>query len=314
MKQGSKIHRALEDEIFPEHVVVETVSNEDRFGLRIWNTIQRLRMLRETGLTRELEIWGIVEGQVVNGVVDELSFARPDPDTKEGLKASRVQYDVASDSLGTGDQERKVYVCDVKTRSQRSLPSKAASRQTWMQLMLYRKLLESLSLNTVNAESVFEPYGLAPLASFSESFLSGYDGQSDDDVHLDLKNIPTVVPANELRSHPNLLSLWSLMISDMQQTIPTIGDTLRAEYRYAKTGEVIGNELMIYDVQTIDAYIKQEMEWWKGDREAKGVEMEEAFKCQTCDFADSCTWRKNKIEEAIEKHRLRKRAREKSEI
>ena len=342
MKQGTHIHRALEDEIFPEAIVIETASNEDRFGLRIWNTIQRLRTLRETGLTRELEIWGIIEGQVVNGVVDELSFVCPDSDTKGAPEMLRAQEssgtrpsgqttiqqtwnrsdggslpsqgDVASVSLGTGENEQKVYVCDVKTRGQRSLPSKAASRQTRMQLMLYRKLLESLSLNTVNAESVFERYGLAPLTSFSESFLSGFDDKSDEDVQFDSKKAHSVIPMNELRSYPNLISLWSLMISDVQQTITTISDTLRAEYRYAKTGEVIGNELMVYSARDIDAYIEQEMEWWKGAREAKGVEIEEAFKCQKCDFADTCTWRKDKIEEATEKHRLRKRAREKSEV
>ncbi|KAL5371044.1 hypothetical protein DPSP01_014530 [Paraphaeosphaeria sporulosa] len=340
MRTGSKIHQDLEDEVHIT-VPVETVSKEDRFGLKIWNAIQGLRCLRETGLTRELEIWGVVEGQVVNGVIDELSFTRPDPDTERNL----VELSNAKQSSGTLPQgqpsieqafsnagggkldppgvsmsawrgakgkDRQVYIADVKTRGARSLPKGASLRPTWMQLMLYRKLLESLSLNTVDAETIFSRYGLAPLESFSEAFtLSGgvLDSTGPD---IDPENPYSVLQANALKSHPNLSSLWSLMISEYQYIMPAISDILRAEFRSATTGEVIGNELIKYSADTIDAYVKSEMDWWKGDREAKGVEIEEAFKCRTCDFAEECTWRKTKIEEATEKSRLRKGARMKS--
>ncbi|KAL1593977.1 hypothetical protein SLS60_010711 [Paraconiothyrium brasiliense] len=341
MKMGSKIHQALEDEIHTT-IPVETVSKEDRFGLKLWNTIQGLRCLRQTGLTRELEIWGIVGGQVVNGVIDELSFACPDPDMEEKLELARAQQSGGTLPLGQlsieqafgkakgikldlpdisvsswleeTKRDRHVYIADVKTRGGRLLPKGASLRPTWMQLMLYRKLLESLFLNTVDAETIFARYGLAPLKSFSEAFILGGGVLGDADSDFDPENPYSILQANELISHPNLSSLWALMISEYQQTIPTISDILRAEFRYAKTGEVIGNELIIYNADTIDAYVEREMEWWKGSREAKGVEIEEAFKCRICDFAEECTWRKTKIEEATEKSRLRKGAREKSAI
>jgi exonuclease V len=56
------------------------------------------------------------------------------------------------------------------------------------------------------------------------------------------------------------------------------------------------------------------MAWWKGAREAKGVEIEEAFKCRICDFAESCTWRKTKVEEAVEKSRLRREGKAKAVV
>lgn len=341
MKAGSRIHQALEDEV---HITipVKTVSKEDRFGLKIWNAIQGLRCLRETGLTRELEIWGIVEGQVVNGVIDELSFTCPDPDLEGNFELSKAQQsggtfpsgqrsieqvfskagggkldppDVSASAWrGAMAKDRQVHIADVKTRGARSLPNVASLRPTWMQLMLYRKLLESLSLNTVDAETIFTRYSLGPLESFSEAFTlsGGALGGADSDV--DIENPYSVLQANELTSHPNLSSLWSLMISEYQHTMPNISDILRAEFRYAKTGEVIGNKLMEYSADTIDAYVRSKMEWWKGDRKAEGVEIEEAFKCRTCDFAEGCTWRKTKIEEATEKSRLRKGAREKSSV
>ncbi|KAL5334662.1 exonuclease V [Aspergillus crustosus] len=78
MKKGSTIHKTLEDEIYTT-VPVEITTKEDALALRIWNVIQGLRTLREFGITRELEIWGLVDGELVNGVIDQLSYECPDP-------------------------------------------------------------------------------------------------------------------------------------------------------------------------------------------------------------------------------------------
>jgi exonuclease V len=170
-----------------------------------------------------------------------------------------------------------------------------------MQLMLYRKLLESLSLNTVDAETVFARYDLRPLESFTPSFVDEIGGIGSD---------------NEAANYPNLLSLWALLVTEMQVTFPStsLSPILRAEFRYARTGDVIGSELTVYETEVIDKYVSEEMAFWKGTREAKGVEMEEAFKCRICEFAENCTWRKTKVEEATEKSRLRRLAREKSAV
>jgi exonuclease V len=324
MRNGSKIHQKLEDEVHTT-VPVQVQSKEDRFGLRMWNAISGLRCLRETGLTRELEVWGVLEGQVVNGVIDELSYECPNTEYEEQLERARAERDGGVIPLppgqmsisqafakaapqdahggwaGSTEQDRQVYVADVKTRSVRSVPAGASLRPTWMQLMLYRKLLESLSLNTVDAETVFARYDLRPLEPFTSTFLDAIGG---------------IGPDNEAASYPNLLSLWALLVTEMQATLPpsSISPILRAEFRYAKTGDVIGSELTVYEDKIIDKYIAEEMAFWKGTREAKGVEMEEAFKCRMCDFAEDCSWRKIKVEEATEKSRLRRLAREKSAV
>jgi exonuclease V len=324
MRNGSKIHQKLEDEVHTT-VPVQVQSKEDRFGLRMWNAISGLRCLHETGLTRELEVWGVIEGQVVNGVIDELSYECPNTEYEEQVERARAErdggvialpsgqmsisqafanatsQDVASPWTSSAGQDRQVYIADVKTRSVRTVPAGASLRPTWMQLMLYRKLLESLSLNTVDAETIFARYDLRPLESFTSTFLDAIGG---------------IGPENEAANYPNLLSLWALLITELQATLPptSISPILRAEFRYVKTGDVIGSELTIYENDVIDVYIAEEMAWWKGDREAKGVEMEEAFKCRICDFAENCSWRKTKVEEATEKSRLRRLARGKSAV
>jgi exonuclease V len=324
MRSGSKIHQKLEDEVHTT-VPVQVQTKEDRFGLRLWNAISGLRCLRETGLTRELEIWGILEGQVVNGVIDELSYTCPDATFEEQTERARAERDGGVVPLPPGqttitqafanttsqagisnyadslEPVRQVYIADVKTRSVRSVPAGASLRPTWMQLMLYRKLLESLSLNTVDAETVFARYDVRPLQDFTSTFLDEIGG---------------IGPDNEAANFPNLLSLWALLITELQVTLPptSISPVLRAEFRYVKTGDVIGSELTAYEINIIDEYVAEEMNWWKGRRDAKGVEIEEAFKCRICDFAEDCTWRKSKIEDATEKSRLRKLARERSAV
>ncbi|RAR10023.1 exonuclease v [Stemphylium lycopersici] len=324
MRTGTKIHEKLEAQVHTT-VPVQVESKEDRFGLRMWNAISGLRCLRTTGLTRELEVWGILDGQVVNGIIDELTYHCPDVAFEEQLEKSRAEkrggivplppgqlsiseaFAKSSNShdtsprAGTSQPGRQVYIADVKTRSANSLPTGASLRPTWMQLMLYRRLLESLSLNTVDAETIFSRYDLQPLENFTDAFMQA---------------IHSIGPHEEASSYPNLLSLWSLLITEMQATFPAtaLSPILRAEFRYAKTGHVIGSELTVYEADVIDGYISEELAWWKGHREAKGVEVEEAFKCRICDFAENCSWRKTKVEEAIAKTRLRREAKEKSAV
>ncbi|KAL4952483.1 exonuclease V [Aspergillus filifer] len=77
MKKGSTIHKTLEDEIYTT-VHVEITTKEDALALRIWNIIQGLRTLREFGITREMEVWGLIDGELVNGIIDQLSYECPD--------------------------------------------------------------------------------------------------------------------------------------------------------------------------------------------------------------------------------------------
>ena len=78
MKMGKAVHKILEEEVSTT-VPVEITTKEDAWALRIWNVIQGSRMLRECGLTREFEVWGLIDGELVNGIIDQLSYECPDP-------------------------------------------------------------------------------------------------------------------------------------------------------------------------------------------------------------------------------------------
>jgi exonuclease V len=335
MRQGTKVHKELEERVHT-YVEIEVKSREDIFGLRMWNIIQGLRTLRAIGLTRELEIWGVLDGEVINGVIDELSYNCPDPELESTVELSKEnstnslppgqktisdfyasqQQATNSAWLGNPHPTRKIYVTDIKTRATKYLPKGAQLRGVQMQLSLYHKLLTELASNTVEADTIFARYGLDAHTNFTTSFINRIAELEDnfiherayDDEHATSHTIED--QSSELSQHNSLTRLWSLMITEFQRTIPSpavMSEILQVEYRKGKDGTIMGNQCFVYDSVVLDRYLATTMDWWKGRREAKGVEIEEAFKCGVCGFAEGCEWRKEKVEAGIKKAREKKR-------
>ncbi|KAK2738340.1 hypothetical protein FQN57_007100 [Myotisia sp. PD_48] len=79
MKRGTAIHKLLEEQIHTP-VAVDVATKEDAWAIRLWNVIESLRTLRATGLTREMEVWGKIDGILIGGKIDMLSRGCPDPE------------------------------------------------------------------------------------------------------------------------------------------------------------------------------------------------------------------------------------------
>jgi len=358
MKQGSSVHKVLEEQVH-KAVPVDVVTKEDMFGLRIWNIIQGLRTLRATGMTREMEVWAEVEGQIVNGVIDELKFAIIDEDGEDGGKGKRGKGSKKEKALPTDQKtlqqffsspkdastadvsiseplqpsdRAKLYLTDVKTRGSKTVPSGEVSlRPTYMQLMLYHKMLSLLASNSVPAARVFARYNIQSEDTFSDTFLaqiSGLDYGPQDDEQASPSDTSTTPhdqqqkpdPIDELLAHNTPSKLWTLMIRTFAHTIPitptqsSISPTLRAEFRTPGTGAVLGSRTFEVDDARRDAYVRDEMAWWKGERRTRGVDVEEAFKCRMCEFAEACEWRVEKVEAGLARARAGVEERRRSEV
>lgn len=338
MKQGSAVHKVLEEQVYTS-VPVDVQTREDTWGLKIWNIIQGLRTLRTTGMTRELEMWGVLDGQIVNGVCDELSYTCTDPELEARLQKADekdlppANQSTISDFFGGGPTgsapqkthaqkaDRQVYITDVKTRVSATVPNGPSLRPTMVQLMIYRKLLADLADGSVNASVIFERFKLKPDDHFSDSFISQLAGlelnlreDSTEDTYAPVESIEDAV--DELLAHNSLNQLWQLMVREFQRTfthgVGSISRVLRAEFRSQKDGGVLGARAFAYDDQALRSYLADEMKWWRGEREAQGVDVAEAFKCRSCEFAESCSWRIAKFDEATRNSRARTAAGRKS--
>ncbi|OWP03573.1 hypothetical protein B2J93_7591 [Marssonina coronariae] len=333
MRGGTRVHKELENQVHTT-VKVDVQTKEDAWAVRIWNVIQGLRTLRDTGQTRELEIWGIVDGQVVNGVIDELSYICPDigleasskPPKKDLLPNQTTIADyfktAGAKSLkkGTRSQRptktKKIYLCDVKTRGIRTLPSASALKPTRIQLMLYHRLLASLATNTVELSVLAARYSFDTNKLLSDEFITqignlnvGLVGApTDRDSSLEPETTSSQESVTIVHAHNTLNLLWSLMIEEFRLTLPegadSLGRVLKVEFRSRDDGEIVGTKTLLMDDRGLTKFIDHEMEWWQGQRQAEGVEIEEAFKCSGCDFAEECEWRIKKVDEARKKAKM----------
>ena len=336
MKQGSKVHKVLEEEVH-RVIPVDVRTKEDAWGLKLWNVIQGLRTLRFTGMTRELEVWGVVGGEVVNGVIDELSYNKPEKsvrkrqsqkvdtlgkdDERESQQtltdywaangANTFEDEFSGATSTTSTEGRNIYITDIKTRGSKYLPRGSSMKPTVMQLMLYRRLLKELASDSVNPSKVFSRYGLKEDDPFSDSLIAQIgnldfnfrEDSSEDDIAPFGSQDDSV---SELLRCNSLTKLWRLMIQEFQSTINDItglGDTLRAEFRSQQDGSLLGSRVFEHDEDKLTTYLNDELSWWLGKREARGVDVEDAFKCSICDFADDCSWRIAKVGEAVVKYR-----------
>lgn len=269
MKKGSSMHKTLEDEIYTT-VPVEVTTKEDAWGLRIWNVIQGLRMLREYGVTREMEVWGVVDGEFVNGIIDQLSYECPDSEleaTAAGYYADAVKSRAAlpeyqmslSDfllsssqggmklsDLGQGEAEERghiepelpaavynlprIYLTDVKTKGNRSLPNVKSTgfRPTLLQLQLYYHMLNRLiTSDDVTIDLLATRYDFDAEKPFTAAFVSEVGGLNDQffdalsSQESEQNEGPSTASEDStgvLLTHNNLSRLWSLMIHQLRLT------------------------------------------------------------------------------------------------
>jgi exonuclease V len=332
MKRGSAVHQVLEEEVH-KMVPVDVTTTEDALGLRLWNVIQGLRTLRKTGMTREFEIWGVVDGLLVVGVIDEITFACPDEELEseslsgsgspkmEATKSHPAVQTITTNYVGipcTHSKDtlsdgawvlpKKVYLTDVKTRRAKNLPNGASVRPTLFQLMLYHRFFSNLASGNFDADILFRRYRVDTSANFSDSFINQIavlDGYNNRVAREGVERTEPDASRDSLGllGNNSVKSLWGLVMQEYQLTVPTgvlgIGNVLKVEYRSQTDSSVIGQKTFLHQDKVLDEYLTDKMMWWRGEREGRGVVIEEAYKCQSCDFADTCTWRVAKTQELV---------------
>jgi exonuclease V len=404
MKQGSAVHKTLEEEVHTT-VPVEITTKEDGWALRIWNVIQGLRTLRQFGMTRELEVWGLVEGEIVTGVIDQLSYVCPDRELEESAaayyenaqaaKAALPEYQMSitdyllspsrggkrltefgwsgnansaerQDDEKSVDEERpylnipRIYITDIKTRASRSIPTVSSSsfRPTHLQLQFYYHMLNrSVTSDDVTIEKIAQRYGLDSNRTFTDAFIAQVGGLNDqffDAFSSSQASDPDYGPPGSQQSssglppeasqdstsillaHNNLASLWALMKDQLRLTFlpspnnagisPSIPSRSQPAFlesyltvlsplltaRYLSSADtdsgmpdVLGSRSFLFDPAVLTSYVSDQMTWWRGERDPRGVEVMDAWKCRICEFREECSWRKGKERELATRRKKR---------
>jgi exonuclease V len=332
MRGGTKVHKTLEDQVHTT-IRIDVTLKEEAFALRLWNFIQGLRTLRDKGLTRELEVWGVLQGQVINGVIDEVSYTSPNTVFEQELSQSQSSQD---DTDGLPQKQpsiiqyfephrRRVYLTDVKTRGSNTLPSGAAIRPARVQLFLYHRLLGEMAAGRLDFSTIIARYGLQPEARFSDAFMAQIGSLHEDifdDTDPDVEGLAkdgmrggypgsSPVPDSEMTPPPDLIRYRSiqqiipLVLSELQTTFPqgadTLGDLVAVQYRHRDDGRIIGNQSFPTDHEALSKYLKLNLAFWLGERNPDGVPIEEAYKCGYCEFAGRCQWRQDRDNEMVRK-------------
>ncbi|KAF8588910.1 hypothetical protein K439DRAFT_515186 [Ramaria rubella] len=88
LREGHAVHTALEHELHPVQVQVHTTTQEEEWGLRLFNMLSGIETLMLVGKCREFPVMGFIHNHLVFGIIDEINRTSvlDEPTGSESLK------------------------------------------------------------------------------------------------------------------------------------------------------------------------------------------------------------------------------------
>ncbi|XP_047416913.1 exonuclease V [Sciurus carolinensis] len=161
---------------------------------------------------------------------------------------------------------------ELKTRRRPMLPLEAQKKKDCFQVRLYKFIFDAMVQGKVTPESLIHHTKLCPDKPLGPSVL-----RHAQQGGFSVKTLGDLME----------LVFLSLTLSDL----PVI-DILKIEYIHQETATVLGTEIVAFEEKEMRDKVQHYMAYWMGHREPQGVDVEEAWKCRTCNYADICEWRK----------------------
>ncbi|XP_047017374.1 exonuclease V isoform X2 [Ictalurus punctatus] len=172
------------------------------------------------------------------------------------------------------NQKGELVLKELKTRKQDSLPGDSQAYGHRFQVGLYKLLFDALVRGEVKKEHVLEHLKLRAYQALGAEVIT----------------YATNVGINVV-TFGELLDTFLLTLSCSD--LPCI-DVLQLEYCHQGSSSIIGTVLVQFDESQLRAELRGYLEYWRGQREPKGVDIEEAWKCTSCAYEGICDWRKNR--------------------
>ncbi|XP_038615602.1 exonuclease V [Tachyglossus aculeatus] len=163
---------------------------------------------------------------------------------------------------------------ELKTRSRPLLPLAAQKDKDCFQVRLYKYLFDAMVRGQVTPAGLVRHVQLRPEQPLSPQV---------QDVAQKTGFAEAAATLGELAE----LAFLRLTLSDL----PCI-DRLQLKYSHQESGAALGAELVAFEERQVRARARDCVAYWKGQREPRGVDVEEAWKCRTCDYTEVCEWRR----------------------
>lgn len=283
--RGSDMHLSRELET-QSYVDVAVESDEDVFAVKVlnlWKSVRAMMLgLADGGIQREVPVFGFFADTLFLGKIDELR-----------LNSETYTLEVA----------------EFKTRASRRLPGGAQRRTHAVQVMMYKHLIDDLVTGRTKAAAVLRRLrldGARPLGAALQTAAGADDGA---DATADREWTLSAVLAR--------------LCADVQG-LPLVSDRLRIDYAYqektasakasaaapvaadgaspeAAAATPFATDTVVFDEAWLAAKALRCLEYWRGERQPEGVEVEEAWKCGGCDYEQVCQWREKKMREIRDK-------------
>lgn len=237
----------------------------------------------DVGVTSNEDIWAV---KVINLLMSVQGFLNGQTLAREvpvfGAPFGQDVFIVGLiDELRFDLDQYTVDLSDLKTRTSRYMPSKSQEAQHRVQVMLYKKLFDDLVQGKVPKDLIAKHLRVRLDSQFGEGITT----------HLKSAGI-------ECNTLSELLDFTYRRLQSC-----TCVNKLSIEYVFQDTDETLGRKEIDYDEDDLRRKVVDSLDYWKGRRPPKGVEIEEAWKCHRCEFVDTCDWLQRKTKECVEKNR-----------
>ena len=259
-----------------ERVKVVTKTAEDRWAVTLIDTYTQLATVAAGGLEREIAVFGDLfdQGILVNGIIDQVQLCK---------------------------EAGELTILDYKTRRTNSLPSDAQKQGHALQLMLYKCMLDNLTCGVTKMSQLAQHKSLNFSRELSEGVLKHITRCGLQKLFMTQSNVTkdtrTTNDSLGLTESGICVTFGALagVISELIAglNLPLVS-TLTVQYIYQKTHEVIGVEVVEHDETWARKMLQSSLNFWLGRRDAHGVDLEDLWKCDSCQFRDVCVWKKQK--------------------
>jgi len=161
MKEGKAIHEELENEVNVP-IILQPKSYSDALYKSIYTSLEALKALKANKKTREVQVYGSINGYKVVGKIDQLEI-----------------------------KDDKIIVSEDKTRANEKIPSESQQLVHKIQLMFYKKLLDDLRDGFYNFQNFDAAYHTDKL-QITDEFKRQLDAMK---IESSLQNVNSVSKA-----------------------------------------------------------------------------------------------------------------------